>query len=171
MNEATLCLSTMSEEHLAACGQIVEQLELFKIYQYGGAAAQRHLRQALLEERADLLVVLQGATVAGFVWFVPRGAFDRSGYLRLIAVDKRFTGQGVGQLLLDELERKHLAQGGIVLLAAASNTGAHRFYERRGYQQVGLLPDYTKPSLHERIYYKAPTPPHPSCGTLTGPRA
>ncbi len=94
--------------------------------------------------------------MAGFAWFVRRGAFDRSGYLRLIAVDDRFLGRGAGQLLMAELERRHLARGGIVLLAAATNVGAHRFYERLGYRHVGELPDYVKPGLHERIYYKPP---------------
>jgi len=150
--------------HLDACAAIVGRLELFVPYGFDAASALRLLSTALTDARAELLVVeatTSGAgapepAVAGFAWLVTRGAFDRSGYLRLIAVDERFHGRGAGQLLMAELERRHLAQGGIMLLAAAANTSAHRFYERLGYLHVGVLPDYVRPRLHERIYYKPP---------------
>jgi ribosomal protein S18 acetylase RimI-like enzyme len=181
----SLRADAMEAGHVAACAAIVGRLPLFEPYGYGEAAARRDLERALAEGRADLRVALDeddlgssrrgrrcgktdlgssrrgrrcGKTemVAGFAWLVPRGAFDRSGYLRLIAVDDRRQGQGVGQLLINDLEERHLARGGIVLLAAAANAGAHRFYERLGYVEVGLLCDYVKPGLDERIYYKPP---------------
>jgi ribosomal protein S18 acetylase RimI-like enzyme len=156
----------LERRHLDSCAAIVGRLQLFVPYGFTPEAASRLLATALANARADLLVVeatrhdalaqQSDGAVAGFAWFVTRGAFDRSGYLRLIAVDDRYHGGGVGRMLMAELERRHLAQGGIVLLAAASNAAAHRFYERLGYQQVGELPDYVKPHLHERIYYKPP---------------
>jgi ribosomal protein S18 acetylase RimI-like enzyme len=158
MSDAPLHLAPLAARHLDSCAAIVGRLELFRPYQLTADGARRLLATALGEGRAELLVVEEPGSdppvVAGFVWFVPRGAFDRSGYLRLIAVDDRFRGRGVGKLLLAELERRHLQRGGIVLLAAATNTEAHRFYERLGYGQIGELPDYVKPGLDERIYYK-----------------
>jgi ribosomal protein S18 acetylase RimI-like enzyme len=157
MREDPLRVASLEPGFIDACAAIVGRLELFRVYRYGEEAARRGLTAALADGRADLLVALApGAVVTGFAWFVPRGAFDRSGYLRLIAVDDRFQGQGVGQILMDELERRHLAAGGIVLLASAQNTAAHRFYERRGYRHVGELPDYVGSGLHERIYYRPP---------------
>jgi ribosomal protein S18 acetylase RimI-like enzyme len=157
MSDAPLHLAPLTEGHLDSCAAIVGGLELFRRYELTADRARRLLAVALEEGRAELLVLEAPGdppVVAGFVWFVPRGAFDRSGYLRLIAVDDRFQGRGVGKQLLAELERRHLQRGGIVLLASATNSEAHRFYERLGYRHVGELPDYVKPGLHERIYYK-----------------
>ena len=149
--------------HLAACAAIVGRLDLFQRYGFGEEQASRLLGVAAGEPRAVLLVAeedgaTEGDSVAGFVWFVRRGAFDRSGYLRLIAVDDRWQGRGAGQSLLAELERRHLSEAGILLLAEASNTAAHRFYERLGYRPVGEIPDYVKAGLSERIFYKPPPP-------------
>ncbi len=154
-----LRVAALGPAEVAACAALIDQLPLFIPYGYTSEAARRHLEAALAEGRADLLCVRDGASadrVAGFAWFVPRGAFDRTGYLRLIAVDDRYQGRGVGRLLLEELERRHLARGGIALLASSDNSAAHRFYERLGYAPVGELRDYVKPGLHERIYYKPP---------------
>jgi ribosomal protein S18 acetylase RimI-like enzyme len=153
---ASLVLSAILPAHLEGCAALIDRLPLFRAYGYGSEAARRNLEASLAEGRADLLCVLDSGRVAGFAWFVPRGAFDRSGYLRLIAIDDRYQGRGIGKLLIEELERRHLARGGIALLASADNPAAHRFYERLGYAQVGELRDYVRPGLHERIYYKPP---------------
>lgn len=154
-----LHLGAIGPARIEACAALIDRLPLFRPYGYTSLAARRNLEAALAEGRADLLCVLDGERgdeVAGFAWFVPRGAFDRSGYLRLIAIDERYQGRGIGRLLLEELERRHLGRGGIALLAAADNAAAHRFYERLGYVLVGELRDYVQPGLHERIYYKPP---------------
>jgi len=146
----------MSEEHIGACGRIVGALDLFRRYGLSGDAAARLLARALAEGRADLRVALdeQGA-VQGFAWFVPRGAFDRSGYLRLIAVDP-VCRAGAGRRLLEALEADHLPHGGVLLLSTSDNRAAHRFYEGLGYHQVGRLPGYVHPDLDELIFYKPP---------------
>lgn len=146
----------MREEHLGACGRIVDALELFGRYGLSGDAAERLLGRALAEGRADLRVALDAqGEVQGFAWFVPRGAFDRSGYLRLIAVDPGCRA-GAGRRLLQALEADHLAQGGVLLLSTSDNKAAHRFYEGLGYRQVGRLPGYVRPDLDELIFYKPP---------------
>ena len=73
-------------------------------------------------------------------------------YLKQIAVAN--PGHGVGAALLDQLERRYLDEGGIVLMVTASNDGAQRFYEGRGYAQVGEIPGYVNPAHDERLYYK-----------------
>lgn len=157
MAMSELRIEAMEREHLEGCAAIVGALELFESYGFTPETALRLLTRALDESWADLRVALDGDRVAGFAWFVPRGAFDRSGYLRLIAVDPAYQGQGVGQLLLGELERAHLQEGGIVLLASATNEAAHRFYERLGYRIVGTMPDYVRPGLDERVFFKPPS--------------
>lgn len=150
-------IQAMSAEHVTSSAQIVGQLDLFEHYNFGPQACARLLTAELTRGVACLLVALgKGDQTAGFAWFVPRGGLDRSGYLRLIAVDPAWAGHGVGKALLNELERRFLNPTGILLLASEINPGAHRFYEAMGYGQVGTIPDYVRPGLDERIYYKAP---------------
>jgi ribosomal protein S18 acetylase RimI-like enzyme len=156
MTEA-IRIAPLQAQHLPPCAAIIGRLPLFERYGFGEQAAARLLHAALDEPRAVLLVAQEQAEVAGFAWFVRRGGFDRSGYLRLIAVDDRWQGRGVGQQLLHELERRHLTEGGILLLAESSNSAAHAFYQRLGYRQVGEIPDYVRPGLNERIFYKPPS--------------
>jgi ribosomal protein S18 acetylase RimI-like enzyme len=150
-----LNIVSMSRQHLEGCGRVVDGLELFTHYRFTGGAAGQLLQAALDEGRCDLRVALDSRkAVAGFAWLVPRGGFDRSGYLRLIAVGARHRGAGVGRRLVEALEATHLRHGGIMLLASADNEAAQRFYERLGYRQVGLLPSYVVPELDELIFFK-----------------
>lgn len=149
---------SMGRQHLDACGQIVNGLKLFQLYRMDGAAAGRLLQAAMDEGRSDLRVALSGdGTVLGFAWLVPRGSFDRSGYLRLIAVDKERRRGGAGRQLIAALEETHLRHGGIAVLVSSDNQPAKLFYEGLGYEQVGLLPGYIRSELDELIFFK-PSP-------------
>ena len=55
--------------------------------------------------------------------------------VRMLAVVEHARGQGVADLLMDEVETMARTQGrgGVVLSTAHSMTKAHRLYERRGY--------------------------------------
>lgn len=86
---------------------------------------------------------------------LPRGAFGRSAYLKLILVDPETAGRGVGRALIADLERRHLQRAGIVLLCTADNHPAQAFYERLGYRQVGRLDGYVFPELDELVFFKA----------------
>src|SRR5689334_19769854 len=56
--------------------------------------------------RAEWLIVAEFDRQAiGFAWAIPKGAFGRSPYLRLIGVHPDHAGAGVGATLLDEIER------------------------------------------------------------------
>ena len=148
----------MDRRHVELCACIVGRLDLFRQYAFSAETCQR-LLLAELERQTTCLLVAQDENkeVTGFAWFVPRGGLDRSGYLRLIAVDPEVAGLGVGQALLLELERRYLKPAGILVLASEGNAAAHRFYENMGYTQVGSIPEYVQPGLDERLYYKAPS--------------
>jgi hypothetical protein len=93
----TVRVVSMGRHHLTACGKIVDQLQLFQQYRVDANGASQMLGAALREGRPDLRVALDEAgEVVGFAWLAPRGAFDRSAYLRLIAEDndegQRFFG-------------------------------------------------------------------------------
>lgn len=149
---------SMGRHHLEQCGRIVDGLDLFGMYRIDGNAAHRLLEVSLEEGRSDLRVALDREDhVQGFAWLVSRAAFDRSGYLRLIAVSASKRRRGVGRRLVEALEETHLHRGGIFLLVSSNNLPAMSFYESLGYRQVGLLPGYIRSELDERVLYKPAT--------------
>jgi len=60
---------------------------------------------------------------------------DDDFYLQAIAVDEETRGAGVGRALMDSIEDQAAAtkSARLVLDVSAENTGARRFYERRGF--------------------------------------
>ena len=148
----------MTERDLKDCAAIIDRTELFRAYDYRGEAAERQLRAALQDPGYDLRVVREGGSAngraIGFAWFAKKGAFMRSGYLRLIAVDPEIRSKGVGKLLLEALEQDYRNPHGLFLLVTETNTQARRFYEKLGYSHLGTIPDYVKPGIHECIYFK-----------------
>ena len=84
--------------------------------------------------------------VAGYVCYGPIACTLGSYDLYWIAVDPRFQGQGVGQLLLREAERRIVQQGGRHIYIETS--GRHQsaptraFYDRSGYGIAATLPDF-----------------------------
>ena len=89
----------------------------------------------------------------GLAWVVPRGAFGRSAYLKMLGVRPDQVGLGIGARLLDQLETQ-VTSDALFLLASDFNADAHRFYERQGYQQIGAIPAYVLPDVTELIFYK-----------------
>jgi ribosomal protein S18 acetylase RimI-like enzyme len=106
----------------------------------------------------ELLIVIEvenSEGVAGFAWCVSDGAFARSPYLKQIGVHPEFTSMGIGGLLLDYIEatsQQHSKD--LFLLVSDFNKAAQKFYERHGYQQIGMIPAYVLPDVTELIYYK-----------------
>jgi ribosomal protein S18 acetylase RimI-like enzyme len=106
--------------------------------------------------RAEWLIVAESDhQTCGFAWAIPKGAFGRSPYLRLIGVHPDKAGAGIGAKLLDEIERMAAAvSDDLFLLVSDFNEGAQRFYERQGYQQIGAIPAYVVPDVTELIFRK-----------------
>jgi len=111
---------------------------------------------------------IAGATIAvaeidgepvGFVWYVERGAFNRSGYIMLIGVQGDARGAGVGRALMEHAEAALFARAAdIFLLVSDFNTAAQAFYVRLGYEQVGTIPGYVVPGVSELIFRKRNVP-------------
>lgn len=146
----------MGPSDVPACVSILAQHDLFRRYEYTAGTARRMFEYGLKDGRSEISVAVLRGAVVGFSWFVPRGAFDHSGYLRLIAVDRSRHGEGIGRKMMDRIEKRHVSRGGVVLLASSFNTGAHRFYEGLGYACIGEIPDYVRKGITERIYFKPP---------------
>jgi GNAT superfamily N-acetyltransferase len=106
--------------------------------------------------RDEWLVVAESDSHAvGFAWAIPKGAFGRSPYLRLIGLHPGQVGAGLGTKLLDEIERMAAAVADdLFLLVSDFNEGAQRFYKRQGYEQIGAIPAYVVPDVTELIFRK-----------------
>lgn len=71
---------------------------------------------------------------------------EKYGHVCNIAVSPDMRGMGIGRLLLRKLERDFFIEGCIAcsLEVRKSNTNAHRFYERIGYEDVIVFGGYYK---------------------------
>ena len=119
----------------------------------------RHRLQSGLHAGASIAVAVVEDTVAGFVWYVTRGAFQRSGYIMLIGVDTGQQAQGIGRALLDHAEAALFAgSDSILLLVSSFNTAAQAFYRRHGYTPVGAIPNYVIAGVDELIFFKQRPP-------------
>jgi ribosomal protein S18 acetylase RimI-like enzyme len=75
------------------------------------------------------------------------GGFDgRRGLIYHLAVEAAFRQQGVGSLLMDEVERRLKAKGCLkcYLMVAVDNEDAMRFYEKREWERMDTIYTYTK---------------------------
>ena len=144
----------MTPDDVPAVAAIMAGNALWQRYGVTADSAARRLQRGL-EAGATIVVAAVEGCIAGFVWYVTEGAFQRSGYIMLFAVDPDVQGRGIGRMLLAHAEAALFAiSSSIVLLVSDFNTAAQRFYLRHGYTQVGALPDYVKPGVSELIYYK-----------------
>lgn len=75
------------------------------------------------------------------------GGFDgRRGMVYHLAVIEQFRQQGIGEMLMDELERRLRAKGCIrcYLLVTTDNDSAILFYEKRGWSRMDHIHTYGK---------------------------
>lgn len=76
-----------------------------------------------------------------------------------IGVDVNFQGKGVGSELLRDAEDTARSAGARMLLISTSSTdataAARDFYARRGYAQVGRIPEYYGPGDDKVIFWRS----------------
>jgi len=150
----SLVVREMVEADVPSCAAVVDSLGFFQEYGLSGAEVDPLLRAALGTPERVLRVAEAEGAVQGFAWVVRRGGFDRSAYVRLIAVLDDARGAGVGRALMEALEAELLGDTDLILLVTETNAAARGFYERLGYRLVGVLPDYVQTGLEECIYFK-----------------
>lgn len=142
------------------CAEWMAETPLWQRYGVSRASAQRRFELALERHATIAIAEREGpgrghTQRLGFVWYAIRGAFERSGYIPLIGVAPGEHGQGVGKALMDYTEGQVFQRvGELFLLVSDFNEHAQRFYQRRGYIQVGALPDYILLGVSELIYFK-----------------
>ncbi len=100
--------------------------------------------QKKLQRDPDLFLV---AETNGKLIGTVIGGFDgRRGLIYHLAVEASFRQQGVGNLLMDEVERRLKAKGCLkcYLLVTVENENAMRFYEARQWERMDTVLTYTK---------------------------
>lgn len=148
----------LADAHI--CAQWMAETPLWQRYGITQGSMLRRFELALEDQAMIAVADMEGARLGqkqplGFVWYTLRGAFERSGYIPLIGVARGEYGRGIGNGLMDYAEGQVFQQvGELFLLASDFNQPAQRFYERRGYIQVGTLQDYILPGVSELIYFK-----------------
>lgn len=147
-------LRDMVAADAAACAAMVCDSEIGRRYGFERGAMTRNL-EGSLAKGGELFVAEIEGELAGFVWMDRRGAFSSAPYLRLVAVDGRLRGAGVGASLLAEFERRGAEVGrDYCLLVSDFNSAAQAFYERHGYRKVGELPDFARVGIAEVFMIK-----------------
>ena len=150
----TLRIVPITPDTLPACAALMAATPLWQRYGVSQRGAAATLLKAL-DDGGQCIVALEGAAVAGFVLYYPRGAFARSGYIRLIGVAPDRQSHGIGDELMAAAEAVIGAvSGDVFLLVSDFNTRAQAFYRRRGYAQVAALPDYVIPGVSELLFWK-----------------
>lgn len=151
-----LAIRPLQPEDSNAAGRIVASNELWNgRYQYPAERAQHDVADALL--RGDTVLGAFGGTpreLLGFAWVIPRGAFGRHPYLRLLAVSADVQDGGVGAQLLAEAEARSRPSRQMLLMVSDFNVRAQKFYARCGYAQVGTCPDFVIDGVAEQIWMK-----------------
>jgi GNAT superfamily N-acetyltransferase len=143
-----------TEEDLVELSELLAPLPLFAAYAMTSEVLARRWREGLRRGDGMLVAELDGEPV-GLCWFLKEGTFASGAYLRTLAVGPGRHGKGTGARLLEAYERAcGFPAGGWFLLASDFNEGAHRFYQRYGYQEVGRLPDFGRPGIVERVFWK-----------------
>ncbi len=104
-----------------------------------------------------VFVEYEGKTV-GYVCYGRNTLTVSSFDLYWIAVEQEQRGQGLGSVLLEEVEQRVTADGGTRLYIETSHRPDYeptrRFYERHGYMLQALLPDFYAPGDGRAIFVK-----------------
>lgn len=137
---------------IEACATIVGETPLWRdrygISQIRAAA----LLQGAIDRKEGLLIADEQGVPIGFAWYLMKGAFGRSGYLRLLAVRTDRRNSHAGAALLEAVEGA-VGQD-LFILVSDFNTDARRFYSRHGYKEIGQIPGYILPDVTEIILWR-----------------
>lgn len=155
-----MVIRRLERNDLSECAKMLDQVELFGDYGLRGERAQKTLELAFTSSESDVWVAcLPNGKLQGFAWFMKKGGFSRTAYLRLICVSPQAQGQGVGEALIRHFEKEPAFRKGLLILCTASNARAVNFYKGLGYQKVGRLPQFTPAGHDEIVFWKPPTQP------------
>ena len=149
-----MMIRAIQKEDIPALAQMMATTALWQRYNVTEESAAQRL-QSGMDQGATILVAEIDQTPLGFVWYVTSGAFNRSGYIMLIGVEQSARSTGVGRALMREAETIMFEKvNDVFLLVSDFNTDAQKFYQRLGYEQIGVIRDYVIEGINELIFRK-----------------
>lgn len=154
MTPSEIIIRRFKPSDAGSCAAIMSENKLWQRY---GVTYEKALRRfSSADPTRDLILIAEiSGAPAGFCWYVPKGAFNRCGYIQLIGVAPNKQGQGIGEALLQEAEALCSAESSEMFLTVSDfNISAQAFYHRMGYEQAGALPGFVLPDITELIYRK-----------------
>ena len=126
-----------------------------------------HLRDELQKNmKKDCIYVdksEESGIVQGVIWYQREGLFHAFPYLHMIAVRSDCRNGGVGTRLMDFFEQDSLTAGSnrmrikAFLLVSDHNHNAQRFYQSRGYEEIGCFESLFRKGVTERLLMKKVT--------------
>lgn len=76
-------------------------------------------------------------------------------FLGWFAIHKAYRKQGLGRKIVEQVEQYARSQGArFITIDTGEDNEAQIFYEKIGYQRVGLIPEYFEDLVAKVIYYK-----------------
>ena len=141
-------------KYLTDCKEAYKNSELGEAYSPSDDALSFRLLEGM--GKREIYVALDKSDrCIGYIWIALRGAFYHFPYCPGLAVRKEYRGRGVGTALLEHYEKAGFEYSDrIFILVSDFNLKARKLYERLGYKQVGLLPDFFKEGIAEHILMK-----------------
>jgi len=133
--------------HLA---QIISSSEAWTCY-----GIDYNLALKLFEQMQDTIFIAElNNQLAGFVTLRKDGVGNIGAYIRMLAVESAFRGQKIGAQLIDyvgQIAAQNIPN--LFLICSLDNVRAQSFYERNGFEQVGIIKDLAV-SNHDEIFYR-----------------
>lgn len=101
----------------------------------------------------ELYVVYLDDQIAGCILIELHG--NLKGFIRSFCMDPAFQGKGIGGKVIKYIEDLIFeSYPNVFVFAASFNEGAIRFYERHGYERVGVFKDYVVEGSDEILFRK-----------------
>lgn len=149
-----MTIRPLGDRDVNACASLMRAIPLWAQYRMTPERARATFAD-VREGSSCGVVADDDGRIIGFVVYRVQGTFVHSGYILNVGVAPDVQNRGVGRQLMDAAEADIFRHGpNIFLMVAAFNTGAQRFYERRGYRRVGEISDYIRTGITEILYRK-----------------
>lgn len=143
----------MTADDVPLVAQWMVEIPLWQRYHLTAERARTQFETALLNQNIVLVADQDSCRACGFAWCLPNGMFGRNPYLKLIGVRQNQASAGIGAALLTAVEQA-VDSDMLFLLVSDFNHDAQRFYQRHGYQQVGVIPGYVLADVNELLFWK-----------------
>ena len=95
-----LKLRRIRNNEVKHCAKIIVESDPWTTLGWTEKGAAKAIRDGM--RVGEVAVAVKGEDVAGFIVFLPKWGFPLGGYVRLLAVNEKCRGMGIGKILLEK---------------------------------------------------------------------